>query len=77
MGYVLVLMFLSPPAYSSTPNLVSDINKYSFDSSSEPLGYTVFNSKLYFQTSDGIHSFELWGYDGGNPPNMVADYTLV
>lgn len=40
---------------------------------SSPSYLTVFNSKLYFSANDGIHGFELWVYDGVNPPTMVAD----
>jgi ELWxxDGT repeat protein len=37
------------------------------------LKLTVFNGKLYFNANDGTNGYELWSYDGSNPPSMVAD----
>jgi len=33
----------------------------------------VFNNKLYFNGNDGTNGYELWVYDGVNPPAMAAD----
>lgn len=43
------------------------------DLGSSPTGFTNFNSKLYFSANDGINGQELWAYDGGNPPAMIAN----
>jgi len=43
------------------------------DLDSSPSGFTIFNSKLYFSANDGTNGQELWGYDGNNPPVMIAN----
>lgn len=37
------------------------------------LSSQVYNSKLYFATSDSVHGAEPWVYDGKNTPFMLAD----
>ena len=42
----------------------------------DPPFYTnkiIFKQKLYFVAYDKDHGYELWVYDGLNPPSMVAD----
>jgi ELWxxDGT repeat protein len=38
-----------------------------------PNAFAEYNGKLYFSANDGVAGFELWVYDGVNPPEMVAD----
>jgi ELWxxDGT repeat protein len=40
---------------------------------SSPKNFTIYNSKLYFSAHDGTNGYELWVYDGTNPPAMVAN----
>lgn len=50
---------------------VADI--YFGTSASFPREFTVFNSNLYFVARDATSNFELWKYDGTNPPSQVMD----
>ncbi|MDO8896262.1 MAG: T9SS type A sorting domain-containing protein [Bacteroidales bacterium] len=51
---------------SQNPFIVHDI--YSGPNDSYPQELTVFNNKLYFSATDGIHGMELYEYDGNQPP---------
>jgi len=59
----------------TTASLVADINPGSVSFgllSSLPEFLTVFNNVLYFRANDGVHSNELWKYDG-TIASLVAD----
>lgn len=38
--------------------------------------YAIYNNKLFFAASDGVHGLELWSYDGTNKPTMAADISV-
>ena len=60
------------PGELGTVNLIADINP-SGNGLTLPGDLTVFNGQLYFRASDGNSGFELWRYDGINPPTLAAD----
>lgn len=51
--------------------MVADINPG--PSHSDPYGFTLYDSLLYFQAKDDINGRELWKYDGITPPSLVID----
>jgi ELWxxDGT repeat protein len=55
-------------------HLVADIN--SGGVSGNPSNFIVYNHKLYFRANGGINGYELWCYDGTNPPWEVADINI-
>lgn len=57
--------------FAQSVSLVYDINNTNKGSS--PTDFISFNNKLYFLANDGIHSEELWVYDGINPAYMITD----
>ncbi len=69
LALIVVIIFNFSSAFSN-PFLVSNINPVG---DSNPYGFTVFNSKLYFGANDGVNGVELWMYDGFNSPSMVMD----
>ncbi|MFD1550535.1 hypothetical protein, partial [Putridiphycobacter roseus] len=44
----------------------TNINKSSF-----PLHFIVFNNLLYFTARDSVEGYEIWQYNGINPPQLV------
>ncbi|MEQ8475280.1 T9SS type A sorting domain-containing protein [Fulvivirga sp.] len=59
--------------YDGNEVTVIDANPGSNDSS--PTNLIVYNSKLYFNATDGVNGFELWEYDGTDV-TMVEDIQL-
>lgn len=66
------------------PKMVDNINKNLYEivegdqkGSSNPAGFSVFDSKLFFTANDAINGYELWVYDGDNPPTMIADINTL
>ena len=55
----------------TAPQLVADVN--TDGEGSEPAGFTLVDSRLFFTADDGIHGRELWMSDDGAAPVMVAD----
>ncbi|MGD1940130.1 MAG: DUF4347 domain-containing protein, partial [Leptolyngbyaceae cyanobacterium] len=60
------------PSELGTATLVADINPGG-SGLTLPGDLTVFNGQLYFRANDGNSGFELWRYDGINPPTLAAD----
>ncbi|MGD1930871.1 MAG: DUF4347 domain-containing protein [Leptolyngbyaceae cyanobacterium] len=60
------------PGELGTANLVADINPGG-SGLTLPGDFIVFNGQLYFRANDGSSGFELWRYDGTNPPTLAAD----
>ena len=70
-AYTLSLFLIIFGAIIAQPKLDVDIINGSI--SSNPKYYTEYQSKLYFQASDGKNGRELWEYDGKSTPSMTAD----
>ena len=60
------------PGELGTANLVADINPGG-SGLTLPGDFIVFNGQLYFRANEGSRGFELWRYDGTNPPTLAAD----
>ncbi len=60
------------PTWPGNYALVADIHTGSSTDHSDPKGFTVYNSKLYFSATNGTAGEELWVYDGSST-YMVAD----
>jgi len=52
--------------------MIADINKDTSTLGSEPWGFTVFQSKLYFIADDGVNGSMIWCYDDTNSPQMIT-----
>ena len=73
--YTLLLFTLIISSSEAQVSMLADINAGTNGSS--PSSYTSFNNKLYFSADDGINGYEMWVYDGINPPSMVADINPI
>ena len=74
VGIMIFLISFFGAAYcleAQNPERLSDI--CAGTCSASPNIFVEFNGKLYFNASNGVSGYELWVYDGINPPTMVAD----
>lgn len=59
---------------SGMSTMISAINSGpSISHTNVAMHFSTYNGKLYFEADDGVHGYELWVYDGINPPTMVID----
>ena len=71
----LLLVATASARASGVSQLEADIYTAPYGrSGSYPSGLTVFNGRLFFNAyGDTDYGYELWAYDGANPPAMPCD----
>tara|TARA_R110002050_G_scaffold119518_2_gene237347 strand:- start:6332 stop:7252 length:921 start_codon:yes stop_codon:yes gene_type:complete len=63
----------SSTGFSSTTNMLKDINTSAATPDSNPSGFTEYFGELYFAANDGVNGRELWKTDGTNAGTVLVD----
>lgn len=63
----------SSTGFSSTTNMIKNINTSPSSPDSNPSGFQDYNGKLYFSANDGNNGTELWVTDGSNAGTVMVD----
>ena len=63
----------SSTGFSSTTNMLKNINTDAATPDSNPSGFTEYFGELYFAANDGVNGRELWKTDGTNAGTVLVD----
>src|SRR5690606_17945667 len=63
----------SSTGFSSTTNMLKNINTDAATPDSNPSGFTEYFGELFFAANDGVNGIELWKTDGTNAGTVLVD----